>query len=291
MNAGERRREGHGQGRPGQDRGDPAGVRLGVDRPAEHDRAERVGDVPQGLGQAAGDRVDAGRANAHDQVDQEGVRPELEPLGDRADDRAAAEPQLLGQERARRSDRERPVAPGDPADRDHGDRQRDQVHDQGNVQAEPGDRGRADRQGQEQRPAQDPDLVVGQDPAATEQGEQADGEEQLARDRQRGEQELLPGQVRDQARQRPVRPGVGRQAVQPAGQHDAQPADDGRPDEGVGEPAPGRLRVAPRDDAEGAVHAPAGDQGGQLRGQQDQRETASRRTARGAGPGRCRWRR
>ena len=30
----------------------PAASSAGIDRPAEHDRAERVGDVPQGLGEA-----------------------------------------------------------------------------------------------------------------------------------------------------------------------------------------------------------------------------------------------
>ena len=224
---------------------DPAGVRGRVDRPAEHHRPERVRDVPEGLGQPARDRVDAGRADADDEVDEERVGPELEPLGDRSGDRPAAEPELLDQERTGRPEGERAVARRHPGDRPHRHAERDQVHHQGDVQAEPGDRRGPDDEDEERGAAEDPDRAIGQDPSAPEEGEQPDPEEQLAGQGQRGEQELLGGQVRDEGRERPLGSGGGRQAVGPAGEHDAEPADDHRPDDRVREPAPGGLRVAP----------------------------------------------
>ena len=106
-----------GERRPGQGGRGPARVGVRVDRAAEHHDAERVRDVPERLGEAAGDRVDARRANAREGVDDERVGPELEPLGERADDGSAAVAELLRQQRERRYDADEPLPRRDPGDR------------------------------------------------------------------------------------------------------------------------------------------------------------------------------
>ena len=267
------------QGRPGQDRRDPAGIELGIDRPAEHHGAHRVRDVPQRLGQPAGDRVDAGLADAEDDVDEEGVAPELEPFGQRPGQRPGPEPQLLGEQSRRRPEPERVVARRDPQDQDRGDHQRDQVEHEGDVEAEAGDGGDGHDHRQQDPAPRDPDEAVRDDLLAPQQGEQPDREEQLAGEGQRRVGELRGRQVRDQVRERPVRRAGRRHAVQPQRDQHGGPADDRGPDERVGHPLAGRLAVTAGDDREGLVHPPADDQRGELRVEQDEGEaTLGRRT-------------
>ena len=221
---------------------------LRVDGPAEHHGPEGVGDVPERLGETARDRVDAGLPDAEDRVDEECIRTELEPLGERAGQGPHAEPELLGQERHRRPEPETPVPGGDPQDQPGRRHQGHDVQEQGQVQAEPRDRRGRDDEEQQEPASGDADQAVGHDALATQERVQADREEELPGQRQRGVRELRSGQVRDEDGQRSIRPGRRRQAVQPAGQDDREPADDRGPQDRVGHPAAGGRAIASSDD-------------------------------------------
>ena len=162
------------------------------------------GHVPERLGQAARDRIDPGLPRTpRMMLIEEGVRAELEPLRERSRERPGPEPELLGEERRMAARPDDPVRRGDPHDHARGHHERDEVEHERDVQAEPGDRRRRDDHHQEDPAPDDPDDAVRDDPLAPEQREQAEPEEQLARDGHRGEQELRPGQVRDERRERP----------------------------------------------------------------------------------------
>ena len=254
----------------------PAASSAGIDRAAEHDRAERVGDVPQGLREARGDRVDTGRPDADEQVEEEGIGAELESLGKRAGQHARPEPELLDEERARRAQRRRSIPPGG---KDDGQRRRDQRHEiayDRDVERQARHGRRGDDECQQGRPPQEADRVVGDDLAAAEQGVQAEGEEQLSGDRKRAVQELGGRQVGDQLRQRATWPDIGWKAVQPACDHDRQPTDDDGPQHCVGEPPPGVLATPAGDDAQGGVHSPRDDDGRELREEEDEGEATLR---------------
>jgi hypothetical protein len=95
----------------------------------------------QGLRQTAGDRVDAGRADADDRVDKKRGRPGTSRSAN-SPSGAAAEPELLAEgEEDVRSDRNCSRA-AIREDQDRGRAERDQVQDQGVVQPQSEDRRR-----------------------------------------------------------------------------------------------------------------------------------------------------
>ena len=87
----------------------------------------------QGLGEAARDRIDAGLADAQDDVDRERVTPELEPLREGAGQRPGAEAELLGEQARRGPEAEGVVLRRDPQDQHGGHRQGYQVDGESHI--------------------------------------------------------------------------------------------------------------------------------------------------------------
>ena len=227
--------------RPGEDGRDPAGIGLRVDGPAEHHRPEGVGDVPERLGEPARDRVDAGLADAEDGVDEERVRPELEPLGERA-----------GQRPRRRTGAPRPGAASTAGTR--GLPSRAATHRISPAVATRATTFRSRARSRLSRAiaaaattktSRSPRRATRIRLYETTRLRPSSAYRPIAKNsspgqRQRGVGELRGGQVRDEDGQRPVRPGDRRQAVQPAGQDDREPADDRGPEDRVGHARDGR---------------------------------------------------
>ena len=160
--------------------------------------------------------------------------------------------------------------------------ERCEVHRQRRRQIDMGDEGDRGQHREKRSAAREAEESVGSDPPPAEHGEEAQSEEELSGDRDRGEHELAVGEVRDDRRAAPLqarlsmrRRARGRRASR---RHRPRRSRSRRSRRLAGRPP-----VPAGHDGERLVHPEADDRCRDLRIQQDQRKAALRLWTQGPG--------